>query len=86
LYAEDGSLVGATEEVPIGNALGTSRWPPGEILNEPVRLIIPATVAPGDYILRAMLFNPLTREPLDPQGAGVGESGQIDLMKVRVEK
>jgi hypothetical protein len=86
LYAEDGSLVAATEEMPIGNALGTSRWTPGQILREPLRLNIPATVAPAEYVLRVMLYNPLTREPLEAQTSGTATSDQIDLMKVRVEK
>ena len=87
LFAADGKLVASSDEVPIGNALGTSRWAPGEILREPVRLSIPASVAPGDYVLRVALYNPLTNEPLEPEKSEwVTGNGQVVLTGVRVEK
>ena len=87
LFAADGKPVASTDDVPLGDALGTSRWSPGEILREPVRLIVPPNVAPGDYVLRVAMFNPLTNEPLAaPPGEWVAANDQIVLTTVRVEK
>ncbi|MBI5302084.1 MAG: glycosyltransferase family 39 protein [Chloroflexi bacterium] len=85
LFAADGTLVASSDELPIGNALGTSRWTPGEILREPIRVRVPAKTAPGDYTLRVALYDPRTNEPLDaPPGKWVAENGQVVLTNVRV--
>ncbi|MEW5718226.1 MAG: glycosyltransferase family 39 protein [Chloroflexota bacterium] len=87
LFAQDGIVVASSDEIPIGNALGTSRWTPGEILREPARLIIPKSVAPGDYVLRVALYNPRTNETLSaPKNEFVTAHGQIILSNVQVEK
>jgi hypothetical protein len=87
LYAEDGTLVASHNEIPIGNALGTARWTPGEILREPVRLTIPAHLSPGIYNLRATLYNPLTNEPLAARaGANVVNDSQIVLAQIAIER
>jgi 4-amino-4-deoxy-L-arabinose transferase-like glycosyltransferase len=87
LYAEDGKLFASSEEAPLGNALGTSRWSSEEILREPVRVIVPPDVRPGNYILRVAMFNPLTNEPLDADDrVWITEGGQIELAQVRVEQ
>jgi len=87
LYADNGTLVASSDELPVGNALGTSRWSPGEILREPVRLNIPPSVTPGNYILRVMLYNPLTNEPLTAKPSEwVAEDSQVKLTTVRIEK
>ena len=87
LFAADGTVVASSDEIPIGNAFGTSRWTPGEILREPVRLIVPQNVAPGDYVLRVALYNPRTNESLAVLPSEfVTANGQITLTKVRVEK
>ncbi len=86
LFAENGNLVARSDETPLGNALGTARWTPGEILRAPVRLMVPTAVPPGNYILRVALYNPLTNEPLDAQGEWVVENSQIKLTNVRMGK
>jgi hypothetical protein len=87
LFAADGTVVASSDETPIGNALGTSRWTPGEILREPVRLSVPANVPPGEYLLRFALYNPRTNEMLAaPRSEFVTENGQIILTQVRVEQ
>jgi hypothetical protein len=86
LYADDSTLVAATDEIPIGNAWGTSRWTPGEILREPIRVPLPAHLPPGNYELRAALYNPLTHEALEARGAEVSVNNYVRLMNVRVEK
>jgi len=86
LFAADGKPVAAADETPLGNALGTSRWSPGEIWREPARLIVPANTPPGDYVLRVALYDPLRNEPLDAEKSEwVTENGQIVLTNVRVE-
>ncbi len=87
LFAEDGRVIAASEEMPLGNALGTSRWARGEVYREPARLMIPANVPPGNYSVRIVLFDPFTREPLIADvGEGIVDKSQIGLMTVRVEK
>jgi hypothetical protein len=87
LFSAEGMLVAPTNEIPLGNAWGTSRWTPGEILREPVRLMTPAYIPPGNYVLRVALFNPQTNEPLPAQpGAWVAEFDQVGLTNVRIEK
>lgn len=86
LYADDGTLVASVDEIPIGNALGTSRWTPGEILREPIRVPLPAHTPPGNYELRTSLYNPLTNEALEARGAAVSADHYVRLMNVRVEK
>ncbi len=87
LYSEDGNLVASGEEVPLGNALGSSRWAKGETFREPIRLMVPPAVPPGRYLLRVALYNPLTEEPLTPDpGKGVAENGQVELSEVQIEK
>ncbi len=87
LFAQDGVLVASSDEMPIGNAWGTSRWTPGEILREPIRVIVPQNIAPGEYVLRVALYNPLTNEMLAAsKNEFVTASGQIVLMNVQVEK
>jgi mannosyltransferase len=87
LFAQDGTVVASTDEIPIGNALGTTRWAVGEILHDPVRLSVPKNTAPGNYVLRAALYNPRTNETLAaPPGTWIAENDQIILTNVRVEK
>jgi hypothetical protein len=86
LFTVDGTVVTSTDETPIGNALGTSRWMPGEILREPVRLIVQKNISPGDYVLRVALYNPRTNEALSAPSEWVIANGQITLTNVRVEK
>jgi uncharacterized membrane protein len=86
LFAEDGTVVASSDEIPIGNALGTSRWTPGEILRHPIRLRVPAHLAPGEYTLRVALYNPLTNETLAASPSEfVTSEGYIVLTRVRVE-
>lgn len=86
LYADDGTLVASTDEIPIGSALGTSRWTPGEILREPIRVSLPVHLTPGNYELRAALYNPLTNESLEARGAEVNADNYVRLINVRVDK
>ncbi len=87
LYAANGTLVAATDELPLGNAFGTARWLPGEILRAPIRLRVPTNVTPGLYTLRAMLYNPRTNEPLAANaGAWITADGEIILTTAQIEK
>lgn len=87
LFAADDTVVASSDETPIGNALGTARWTPGEILREPVRLIVPHDIAPGIYILRVALYNPRTNEALTaPSNEWIATNGQVILTQVRVEQ
>ncbi len=85
LYSADGERVASTSELPIGNALGTSRWSGDEVLRDPVRLVLPANLSPGDYVLRVALYNPYTNEPLESEpGPWIAEDSQIELTLVHL--
>ncbi len=85
LYSQDGRLAASGDEIPLGNAWGTSHWTPGEVLCQPVRLTVPREIDAGDYSLRVSLYNPLTNEPLSTgPGAGVVEASQIELTRVHI--
>jgi hypothetical protein len=87
LFASDGTVVPSSAEIPIGNAFGTSRWAPGEILRAPACLIIPKNVVAGEYVLRVALYNPRTNESLAVLPSElVTANGQIKLTNVRVER
>ena len=87
VFDANGKPVVTSDELPIGNELGTARWTPGEILRHPIRVRVPANLAPGNYAVRVALYNPRTHEMLDasPRELLAG-NGQIDLMTVSVEK
>lgn len=52
-----GKVIAQHDETPLGDALPTSRWRPGEIYPEPVRLQLPRELAPGDYAIIVKLYN-----------------------------
>lgn len=52
------------DEMPLGNALPATRWQPGRVYREPVRLTLDPQAAPGAYTVRAILYNPNTGEPV----------------------
>ncbi len=86
LYAQDGQLVASRDEMPLGNACGTSRWSRDELLTHPVRLAVPPNLPGGAYRLRVALYNPLTEEPLVAESsAWTMENGQVELAAVEVE-
>lgn len=86
LFTLDGTVVASSDEVPIGNALGTSRWTPGEIFRHPIRLRVPPHLASDEYVLRVALYNPLTNEILATSPSEfVTPEGYIILTRVRVE-
>ncbi len=86
LFSENGKLVASSDETPLGNALGTSRWLPEEIMREPLRLVVPADVQPGKYFMRIVMYDPFTKEPLTGgDNEWVVEKSQIKITEVRVE-
>ncbi len=85
LFSQDGQMIASGEDVPLGNAFGTSRWRSGELVREPVRLSVPRDAAPGNYLLRVALYNPYTDEPLPAEtGAWVTSASQIQLTIVSI--
>lgn len=86
LFTEDGKLVASASEQPLGNGLGTSRWGFDEIMREPVRLITPKNISSGSYVLRIVMYNPFTNEPLGAEkNEWVMEGSQIRISTVRIE-
>lgn len=86
LFTEDGKLLASTSEQPLGNGLGTSRWGPDEVMREPARLIAPKNIPRGNYVLRVVMYNPFTNEPLEAEKSEwVTEGSQIRITSVRIE-
>lgn len=77
LLDPNGQVIAQHDETPLGDALPTSRWRPGEIYPEPVRLQLPRDVAPGDYAMIVKLYTLNTGQVLgDPvrlQGLNVAQ-------------
>lgn len=72
----NGGVIAQHDETPLGNALPTSRWRPGEIYREPVRVQIPQDVPPGEYGIIVKLYNLSSGEVL-------GEPVHLGSVRVR---
>ncbi len=67
-------LAAQQDEWPLGSLLFTSAWPPGHLVRHPMRLALPAGLAPGQYWLNVEMYDPATVRPLsrrDGQGTSV---------------
>ncbi len=71
-----GRVVAQHDETPLGNALPTSRWRPGDIYREPLRLPLPTNLAPGEYTVIVKLYNLNTGEVL-------GEPVHLESLAIR---
>jgi 4-amino-4-deoxy-L-arabinose transferase-like glycosyltransferase len=86
LFTEDGTLVASSSEQPLGNALGTTRWRSDEVMREPIRLIVPTKVPLGHYVMRIVMYDPFTNEPLGADKNDLVKDGsQILISSVRIE-
>jgi len=88
LFGEDDTLAAQTDELPLGNGLGTSRWGSEEIMREPGRVIAPAArnLPRGNYTLRIQMYNPLTNEPMRAEKSEwVVNDSEIIITTVRIE-
>jgi mannosyltransferase len=74
-------LAAQQDEWPLGSLLFTSAWPPGRLIRHPMRLILPAGLAPGQYWLNVEMYDPATVRPLSRQD---GQGTSVSLGPVTV--
>lgn len=76
-----GNLVAQYDGVPGGGLDPTNTWQPGQTIVDRVVIDLPADLPPGDYTVRAMLYDPASfaRLPLDD---GSGDSVGIGTVSV----
>lgn len=70
-----GGLAAQNDETPLGSELPTSRWKAGETYREPVRVRLPASLAPAIYRVIVKLYNPR-------DGAVLGEPIELGTVQV----
>ena len=64
LLNANGENVAQTDETPLSELLPMTRWETGALYREPLRLKIPATLAPGAYRAIVKLYHPRSGEVL----------------------
>lgn len=88
LLGPDGQVVAQSDSEPVGGFTPTTRWKQGELIPDTHRLTLPADLPPGEYELRAGLYEPRPGEtpafrnlPVTP----ATEDNRIKLGTVRVD-
>ncbi|MBN1134934.1 MAG: SGNH/GDSL hydrolase family protein, partial [Anaerolineae bacterium] len=85
LVGPDGQIVAQTDSAPAGGSRPASGWQPGETVVDRHGLLLPATVAPGEYQLRLGLYLSSTGERLPvvgPAGKQLGDSMLLSRITV----
>jgi len=78
------------DERPLGSLYTTSRWKPGTLERQPLRLPVPVDTPPGRYTVELVLYDPVTTKPLpvvsDPERGGlpVTDGNRLQLGSVEV--
>ncbi len=55
---------------PVGGSLPTSQWQPGDTIQDLYGLAVPPNAPPGDYVLEAGMYDPVTLARLPARDAG----------------
>jgi len=81
LLGPDGAVIAQHDGDPAGGFTPTSRWRSGELISDRHRVPLPAGLLPGEYGLRAGMYQPepLRNLPVDPPTG----DGRVDLGTVR---
>ncbi|HEY6041353.1 MAG TPA: hypothetical protein VIX58_04415, partial [Anaerolineae bacterium] len=64
VLSPDEQKVGQLDEEPLGDALPMTRWEPGRVYLEPMRVLINPNTAPGEYSVQVIIYNPVNGERL----------------------
>ncbi len=64
LLDADGRLVAQTDTAPVGGSRPTTSWTVGEMVRDPVGILLPPDAASGEYRLVVGMYNPDTGERL----------------------
>jgi hypothetical protein len=86
LVDSSGRSVAGTDSEPLGGSEPTAGWPEGQLVEDRMALTIPATTAPGDYVLVAGIHPTGHPQPLAVQGEddSVSKQGAI-IAHLRVD-
>ena len=73
-----GRVVAQTEGPPVAAWYPSSQWTPGELVADPLTILVPPKVPPGDYSFRVSLFTP------DGHALSVSGKEWLDVGHIRV--
>jgi 4-amino-4-deoxy-L-arabinose transferase-like glycosyltransferase len=85
LVGGDGGLLAQSDSAPAGGALPTSAWEPGAQIVDRHGLLLPATLAPGEYELQVGMYVPGSGERLhvlSADGESLGDSLSLGRLHV----
>ena len=80
---ENGQIRAQEDHPPLNGDAPTTSWLPGEVLEDPYHISLPADLPPGRYSLRAGLYDPVTGRRLAViEGHGAADS--IELFQIEM--
>ncbi|HNS50256.1 MAG TPA: glycosyltransferase family 39 protein [Anaerolineae bacterium] len=81
LVDDQGRLVAQQDSEPVGGSRPTTSWAAGEVIRDPIGILLPPDLPEGEYRLAVGLYRPGTGErlPVSGPGAGVGMDDHIYL-------
>ena len=78
-----GKLVAQHDAMPANNALPMSQWQPGEDVADPITLVLPSKLPPGEYRLIVVVYDHQTLARLHPIGPGAAaDNAAIGTLRV----
>src|SRR5690606_3439207 len=86
LTAPDAFVKAQQDQPPFGNARPTTVWQPGELYADRFELTLDAGVGPGQHLLLAGLYDPVSGERVELREGPAGPApGTVLLGKVAIE-
>ncbi len=82
LYDATGKRWAASDGLPVGALLPTGDWSPNVVLPADASLTIPRGTPPGDYVLQASLYDPLTLKSLPVAAGADGTRARLGRVQV----
>ena len=79
LVGQDGQVWNVAQPVPGAPTASPATWQPGQAITDCEGLIVPQGVPPGAYVVRLMVNDDVTKEPLLVEG-----NKEIDLLTIQV--
>jgi hypothetical protein len=80
LLGSDGQVVVGHDAEPAGGARPTTGWVPGEYVADPHEVLIPADLAPGEYVVEVGVYD--AGVPKMPRLSILGDEGQVEADRV----
>jgi 4-amino-4-deoxy-L-arabinose transferase-like glycosyltransferase len=87
LLDTDGQIVAQTDTAPAGGSRPTASWAAGEVIRDPVGILLPPALAEGEYRLVVGMYDPDTGERLpvvldEPAEPFTGDSIPLEAIRV----